>query len=142
MRYFLKLNALSAIFALLPFIISELLVNVYRISRITGVDIAIINWVSVIVGLLCFYFSIVTFFLMIRKRFLPSKKANFLSSIAWVPYYCLYISIFASQFPMDHPADDANPASGLIIIVGLLFYPFILAGINAIALFSQRGITR
>lgn len=137
MRYFLKLNALSAIFAVLPFIMSELLVNVYRINRITGVEIVVINKVSTIIGLVCLSFSIVTFALMIKKRFLPSIKANLFSSITWVPYYWLYVRMFAYQFPMNNPADDANPASGLIIIAGLLLYPFILAGMNAIALFLK-----
>ncbi|MBB3128525.1 hypothetical protein FHS19_003179 [Paenibacillus rhizosphaerae] len=134
MRYFLMINALSAIFALLPFIMSEMLVNVYRINRITGVEIAVIDRVNAVIGLLCFSFSIITFVFMIKKRFLPSKKTNLFSSIIWVPYYWLYISIFASQFPITNPADKANPASGFIIIAGLLLYPIILAGMNAIAL--------
>ena len=137
MRYFLKLNALSTIFALLPFMISELLVNVYRINRITGIEIANVNWASAIISLLGLSLSTVIFAIMI-KRFLPSKKANFLSSITWIPYYWLYVHAFAVLFPFSNQADAANPISGLIIIAGLLLYPFLLAGVNVIALFSKK----
>lgn len=137
MRYFLKLNVLSTIFAIVPFIISELLVNVYRINRITGIEIAIVNWASAIISLIGLSLSTVIFVIMI-KRFLPSKKANFLSSITWIPYYWLYVHAFAVQFAFSNQADAANPASGLIIIAGLLLYPFLLAGVNATALFSKK----
>jgi hypothetical protein len=103
MRYFLKQNALSAIFALLPFIISELLVNVYRINRITGVEIEVINSDSAIISFAGFFASVVVFVILI-KRFLPSKKANFLSSITWLLYYWIYVRAFAAQFPMNNPA--------------------------------------
>lgn len=138
MRYFLKFNALSAIFAFFPFIWSELLVNVYRINRITGVDIAFINGISLITGLLCFSLLIVMFVFMIQKRFLPLKRTNLLFGLYWIPYYFLYILLFSSQFPMNEQADKASPASGLIIMAGLLIYIFILTGMNAIALFSKE----
>jgi hypothetical protein len=137
MRYFVKLNALSAIFALLPFIISELLVNAYRINRIAGIELEVVNRVSTIISFVVFFSSVAIFIILI-KHFLPAKKANFLSSITRFPYYCIYVSTFAAQFPMNNPADDANPVSGLVIIAGLLLYPFILAGVNAIALFYKR----
>lgn len=138
MRYFLKFNALSAIFALFPFIWSELLVNVYRINRITGVDIAFINRISLITGLLCFSLLIVMFVFMIQKRFLPLKRTNLLFGLSWIPYYFLCILLFSFQFPMNEQADKASPASGLIIIAGLLIYIFMLTGMNAIALFSKE----
>lgn len=132
-RYFIRLNALSAIFALLPFIISELLVNVYRINRITGIEINDINKVISIVN----YVSLIMIFVIfvpLVLQFLPSKITNFFTSIIWFPYYCLYVYFFAVLFPPKNPADDPNPVSGLIIIVILLLFPFLIAGANGVAL--------
>lgn len=137
MRYFAKLNALGAIFALLPFIMSELLVNVYRINRITGIELKVINRVSGIFGLVAIVSSVV-FFIILSKRLLPARKANFLTSVIWFPYYCIYVSVFAAQFPMINSADAPNPVSGLVIIAGLLLYPLLLAGVNAIHLSTKK----
>lgn len=133
MRYFIRLNALSAIFALLPFIISELLVNVYRINRITGIEIdeihkftSIVSYVSLII--------IFVIFVPLVLLFLPSKITNFVTAIMWFPYYCLYVYFFASLFPATNPADDPNPVSGLIVIAILLLFPFLLAGVNGVSL--------
>lgn len=135
--YFLKQNALSAIFALLPFLISELLVNDYRMNRITGVELEIINRASVIISFAGIVISVVGFYWLIR-RFLPSKIANFVVAILWVPYYWCYIHVFAELFPMNNPADDANPAIGIIILGGLFLYPLLLAGVNALVLFTNK----
>lgn len=136
MRYLIRLNALSAIFALLPFIISELLVNVYRINRITGIEIDDINKVT---SIACYVSLIIIFviFVPLVLHFLPLRITNFFASIMWFPYYCLYVYFFAALFPAKNPADDPNPVSGLIIIAILLLFPFLIVGVNGVALLLQ-----
>lgn len=96
-RYFIRLNALSAIFALLPFIISELLVNVYRINRITGIEINDINKVISIVNYVSLIMIFVIFVPLVLQFYHQNNK--FFTSIIWFPYYCLYVYFFAVLFP-------------------------------------------
>ncbi|SEO03699.1 hypothetical protein SAMN05518847_105314 [Paenibacillus sp. OV219] len=68
MRYYFKLITLSAIFALLPFIMSELLSNIYRINRITGIEMAALDKVNMIIGLVCFTLILIRQMTLIRFR--------------------------------------------------------------------------
>lgn len=43
MEYFLKLNVIGMLYALLIFIPAELMLNVYRISRLTKWEISTVN---------------------------------------------------------------------------------------------------
>ncbi|GLX70517.1 hypothetical protein [Paenibacillus glycanilyticus] len=139
MRYFIKFNAVSAIFALLPFIMSELLGNSYRINRITGIEIAVLDKVNTAVCLAGIVLLIVAFVLMLRAKLLPLTKTNLLLSVAWIPYYWLYIQIFVALYPLNNPADDPNPVSGLIILAGLFLYTLTWIVVN-VALFVLKEL--
>ncbi|WP_233569865.1 hypothetical protein [Falsibacillus albus] len=43
MKYFIKLNIISILYALLILVPSELMINVYRFSRLTGWNIGKVN---------------------------------------------------------------------------------------------------
>lgn len=43
MKYFIKLNSLSVLYAFMLFVVIELLVNIYRISRISGLELDKVN---------------------------------------------------------------------------------------------------
>lgn len=138
MNFFIKLNMVSAGFALLPFIGAELLANIYRISRITGIDLGKVTSTidtSIIVS------SVVAtiLFMWLINRALNARLASFWSILLWIPYFVLFVFLFAVLFPITNPADDPNPASGLIIIGGLIIYPFYVAGVNAVGTFRSWG---
>jgi hypothetical protein len=88
-KFFLKLNRVSAIFALLPFITLEFMVNVYRISRLSGLEIGTVDRLSI-----------------------NTHKASYLTALLWVPYFIVYVRIFMISFPMS------NPATTRILLLG------------------------
>lgn len=123
MNYFFKLNAVSILYALMFFVPAELMVNVYRISRLTGWEIGTVNtltgvflFIDITAGSVLLYF--------LAKIWLHGRKANFWNAILWVPYFFLFTYIFASLFPITYGGDDPNPASGLLLIGGFICYPF------------------
>lgn len=138
LNYFIKLNLVSSAFALLPFIGTELLVNVYRLSRITGLPLGKVNSavnMTIIVGSVL----ATVLFIWIVHRTLQARLMSFFSVILWIPYFVLYVFLFALLFPITNRADDPNPATGLILMAGLIVYPFYLAGIHAVGTFRRWG---
>jgi hypothetical protein len=137
MKYLLRLNTISILYALMVFIPVQLMVNVYRISRLTSWEIGTVNiltgvilLIEVVVGSIMLYF--------LTKKWLNGRKANLWTIILWIPYFVLFIYIFASLFPITNGGDDPNPASGLLIIGGLLVYPFYILILNFFSMTSNE----
>jgi hypothetical protein len=137
MKYLLRLNTISILYALMAFIPVQLMVNVYRISRLTSWEIGTVNiltgvilLIEVVIGSIMLYF--------LTKKWLNGRKANLWTIILWIPYFVLFIYIFASLFPITNGGDDPNPASGLLIIGGLLVYPFYILILNFFSMTSNE----
>ncbi|WP_147381810.1 hypothetical protein [Paenibacillus nanensis] len=138
MKYWVKLNLVSAAFALLPFLGTELLVNVYRISRLTGIPLGKVNS-SVNMTIVVSSVLATILFVWVVCRILQGRLMSFFAVILWIPYYVLYVFLFALLFPIAERADDPNPATGLLLMSGLIVYPFYLAGILAVGTFRKWG---
>lgn len=136
--FFLKLNMVSALFALLPFIGIELMANVYRISRLTGVEIGKVS-TTIDYGIVAGIIVTVIMFIWLIKGPLNGRLVSFVSVLLWIPYFVAYVFLFVTLLSITDPADDPNPATGLIAIAALLIYPFYLAGICAIGTFRRWG---
>lgn len=129
MKFFIKLNAVSALYGFILFIAVELMINAYRISRVTGWELGIVTNVSTAIYIIGFILSTALFIIVI-KGWSENRKAFFWSIILWFPYFVLFSFLFASLFPINNPADEAGPGAGLIIIGALIFYPVYLLFIN------------
>lgn len=136
MKYFFKLNVVSILYALMVFVPLELMLNVYRISRLTNWEIGTVNiltdltlMVEIIGGTILLYF--------LTKKWLEGRKANFWTVILWVPYFVLFIYVFASLFPITNGGDDPNPVTGLLAIGGLIVYPFYILILNFVGMTSD-----
>ncbi|MCM3785013.1 hypothetical protein M3231_18745 [Neobacillus mesonae] len=129
MKYILKLNIMSALYALLLFYLIESLVNFYRIARITGLEMETVDqaigWGGLGISLLSS-----ALFCYLNVKWLRLRKANFWTVLLWAPYFVLFIYLFAKLFPMANPADHPGPATGLIGLGMLLFYPVYIALLN------------
>lgn len=129
MNYFLKLNAVSILYAIMIFVPLELMLNVYRISRLTDwqIDTVIIfSDISIVAGFI--FGTILLFFL--TKKWMKGRKANFWTVILWVPYFVLFVYILATLFPIIYGGDYPNPVTGLLVIGALILYPIYILIIN------------
>lgn len=132
MKYFIKLNALSVLYAFMLFVVIELPLNIYRISRISGLELGKVDTLLFIFKLVLFLLSSIVF-IWLTKKYLSGKKSMYFTTILWFPYLILFISLFATWFPITEPADKPAPVTGLIIIGALIIYPFYIAMISIIA---------
>lgn len=130
MKYFLKLNVVSVLYAVMVVVPIELMVNVYRISRVTNWEInTVITVLSLtIIGEVIAGTVVLLSFL--TKKWMGVRKVNYWTVILWVPYFILFAYIVANAFPITYEGDVPNPAIGLLIIGGLLAYPFYILVIN------------
>lgn len=131
MKFFLKLNMVSALYAFALFISIELQVNFYRIWRLTGWQADTLDIVIVVIHFVGFFLTLFLFYFLI-SNWLEGRKASYWSVILWFPYLILFVIIFAILFPITHPGDKPAPVSGLIILAQLASYPFYLLFINFI----------
>ncbi|MFD2630012.1 hypothetical protein [Oceanobacillus kapialis] len=136
MKYYLKLNVVSILYAVMVVVPIELMVNVYRISRVTNWEInTVITVLSLtIIGVVIAGTVLLSF---LTKKWMGVRKGNYWTVILWVPYFILFAYLFANAFPITYEGDVPNPAIGLLIIGGLLAYPFYILVINYLS--SPRG---
>lgn len=136
MKKFIKLNVVSILFAFFIFIPLELMINVYRISRLTGWDINTVNKLSLAATISEFCLgTIVLYFL--TKKWLGRGGSNYFTVILWIPYLMLLFYTFSSLIPFTDRGDNPNPASGLIAIGALFLYPIYILIINFISFLTD-----
>lgn len=129
MKSFFRLNVVSILYALMMFLPVELMVNVYRISRLT-------NWTMDTVNLLTGLLVLVEItagsllLISITKKWLGRRKANYWTVILWMPYFVFFLYIFVSLFPITYGGDDPNPVTGFFIIGGLIGHPIYIFLLN------------
>src|SRR5690625_6155560 len=123
------------------FIPLELMFNVYRISRLTnwGIDtVNILNGVTIIAEFLGG--TILLFFL--TNKWLGGRTVKFWTVILWIPYFILFVYVFASLFPITYGGDAPNLVTGLLAIGGLVVFPFYILILNFISMINAIKIIR
>lgn len=141
MKFFLKLNVVSALYALLFFISIELHVNFYRICRLTGWEGTTVNKVTMGIHLIGLIITTMIVFFLIRE-WLEGKKSSLWSIIFWVPYMVLFVRTFAFLFPITDRGEIPTPATGLIIIFEFIFYLCYLFVIHFFTIFITKDKDR
>ncbi|WP_258832177.1 hypothetical protein [Peribacillus frigoritolerans] len=129
MKFFLKLNGISILYAFMIFVPLELMVNVYRISRLTNWNIGNVNILIGFTNVVAFVAGTILL-LFLTKKWMKVRKVKFWTVILWVPYFVLFVYIFASLFPITHGGDAPNPVTGLLAIGALIVYPIYILIIN------------
>ena len=118
------------------FVSLELMLNVYRISRLTNWEIGTVN-ILVGVTLIMVVAGGTALLYFLTKTWLNQRKARFWPVILWLPYFVLFIYVFASLFPMTHGGDTPNSVTGLLAIGGLIVYTFYILIINSVSVTSD-----
>ncbi len=80
MRFFIRLNVSSFLYALFPFAVLELMANVYRISRVTGWELSHVNKLILAFCVAGIILSSIVFPRLIR-RWLDGRKACYFSLV-------------------------------------------------------------
>ncbi|PEJ59266.1 hypothetical protein CN692_07240 [Bacillus sp. AFS002410] len=121
MNYFLKLNAVSALYGLLVCLFIYSLFSSEQIHDLTGLNSNLI-W-NILLGV-ALIFLIVSFIIvpLLTKKWLESRLWSLFSSVIWLPYFVLFIILTGFLFPNNDLNDD-NFGAGLILLFFLIFYP-------------------
>ena len=122
MKYFLKLNAASLLYALLAVLPLELMLNVYRITRLSGWEIETVNALTAIFFFINLIGGTLLFF-RLTEKWLGGRKLNYITSILWFPYFILFVFLFATLLPITYRGDDPSPVTGLLMMFGIIVYP-------------------
>lgn len=135
MKYLIKLNVVSILYALTILVPFELMINIYRISRLTGwsignieILISVTNIVGFIVGTLLLF--------SLTKKWMKGRISSFWTVILWIPYFVLIVYIIASLLPTTYEG-DTNPSTGLLAIMSLIVFPIYIFIINFIGFSSD-----
>lgn len=138
MNYFWKLQTVSMLYAVLAFVPVELMLNVYRISRMMNWDLDTVIMLSTVTSAAAVIGG--TFLLyQLTGKWLGRRKANFWTAVLWFPYFVLFLYVFATFFPITYRGDLPAPVSGLVMIGGCIVYPFYIGLLNAAALSKSRS---
>lgn len=141
MNYFLKLNVISILYALMVFVPLELMLNVYRTSRIINWEIGIVNILTG-VTLIVEFIGGTKLLIFLTKKWLGERKGNFWTVILWAPYFVLFIYIFASLFPITYGGEAPNPVTGLLAIGGLIVFLFYVLILNFFCVTSDDKLIK
>ncbi|MDR9852071.1 hypothetical protein RJP21_00490 [Paenibacillus sp. VCA1] len=127
MGYLLKLNGMSLLYAFVLFVHIELMMNVYRIERLTGWTDAgkLIDAAQVLI-FICF--TVLLF--IINRRWIGKQKWRYVTTILWFPYLYALIRSFAALYPITNPQEVPLPAVGLIALGEMVVFPLYVAAIQ------------
>ena len=137
MTYFLRLNIVSFLYALMFFVPLELMLNVYRLARLTNIEVGTINtltclllFVGTIGGTIVIY--------QLSKSWLKGRKANSWTILLWLPYFALLLLLFANLAPFTNEGDMPNPVTGLLAFGGIIVYPIYIFVINIFSMTNEE----
>ena len=122
MTKIIKINFISILYALSLFIAIELIINVYRISRVTEWNL---NVVMVIIPVIILVGLILSALLVIHltKRWVLNKKNSYWLALIWCPYFILFYYIFTYLFPLNS-GETLFPIFNILIYGIIVLYPF------------------
>ncbi|GEM02257.1 hypothetical protein SAMN05421839_11740 [Halolactibacillus halophilus] len=112
---------IGAIYALLGFFISELIVNPLRISRLIGIRLETVNNVSMILIVL-FFIGLIAFAMIVPRKLISGHVIDLLIIVFAVVFLLVSVVLFAWLFPMENLTDDPGPGAGIILLFFYLSY--------------------
>lgn len=125
----LKLNGVSALYGLHFALQIELMLESYRLARVTGIELGQMN---TIIGWAMLVILIAASFLMycLTNLSLGSGGVRFWTSILWLPYAVAFMYVITSLFPITDRGETPPPVMGLLVILAALLYPLYILFLN------------
>jgi hypothetical protein len=133
MSHFVKINVISMSYALMILIPVELMVNVYRLTRLTGWEIKTVMNVSGFLTVSILLMGTVSLYFLTGK-WMEGRKASYWTAVLWFPYFALFIYSIATFFPTTNGGDAPNPATGLVMVGALVAFPFFVLALNFLSI--------
>ncbi|WP_129692224.1 hypothetical protein [Gottfriedia acidiceleris] len=121
MKYFLKLNIVSALYGFLAFLFINSLLSSEQIQGLTGLNMNLVWNISIGVAILLLI-ALFVIIPLLTKKWLECRLWSLFSSVLWFPYFVLFFVLNAFLFPNNN-IDDDNFGAGLIMMFFLIFYP-------------------
>ena len=131
MKNFIKVNFISSVYGLSLFIAIELIINVYRISRVTGWSLDVVMVVIPVIILIGVAFSTLLMIRMIRK-WMIGRKTVYWSVLIWCPYFLFFYYLFTFFFPLNS-GETWFPLFNILIYGLIVLYPIYLFIMNRYA---------
>lgn len=123
MKNIIKINFISILYALSLFIAIELIINVYRISRITGWNLDVVMIIIPVIILIVLILSALLVIYFTQRRWMLNKKLAYWLAIIWCPYFILFYYIFTYLFPLSS-GETLFPIFNILIYGIIVLYPF------------------
>ena len=120
-----RVMLIGAIYALFGFLITELIVNPLRISRLTGISLETVNNVSMILIVL-FFIVLIVFALIVPGKLISGYVIDLLIIVFAVVCLIVSVGLFAWLFPMENRADDPGAGAWIILLFFYLSYLVII----------------
>ncbi|WP_406582761.1 hypothetical protein [Bacillus salipaludis] len=131
MKFFIKLNTISALYAIALFIAIELIVNVSHISTLTSWEWDSVYFVIAVINVIGLLLSTILF-ICLTKKWTIGRKYSYLSLLLWAPYFILFFSFFPVVFPINAGV-TIFPRFSLLIYGSVILYPVYILFINLYA---------
>jgi uncharacterized protein YacL len=128
LKYFMKINSLSIIFAVAFFLSVEFTLNTYRIARIIDKEIEYVSYMNLLlqgIGFIALMGITYLFISSLREI----KGTIYLSAILWIPYFLVFIKAFARFFPMTNRGEIPSAGTGLLLVGQFISYSFLLVAL-------------
>lgn len=112
-------------YALFGFLITELIVNSLRISRLTGISLELVNTISAVIMTLLFI-GLIIFAIGVLRKLISGHFIDLLIIIFAVIFLLVSVGLFAWLFPMENRADDPGAGARIILLFFYLSYLVII----------------
>lgn len=133
-KNFVKINIMSFGYAVMLSFPIQLLANIYRIGRVFGWDVSLVNQVVYSLIFIMFILFTILFVILTRKYFAEySTKLRFISMILWFPYFVMINFAFSSLFPIVDRGELPTPVVGLLSLGAMIVHPIYIFVINLLA---------
>lgn len=138
MKAWMNRQIISYIYGVIILLPIELILNIYRFSRIAKVSISTTIMISSVLIIISTLFGLLWTY-KLTAIWVKTKRQAFLPVLLWFPYFLSLMYLIATLFPMTYEGDRPNPVSGLIMIASIIIYPIVVFGFQMLGMHKKSS---